>query len=126
MNQIEENLVRSFRMVREDVIRLQRKMLNIEQREAQIVRILKRIDTNEHDLSEKVRRLDSLFKKPTPKKVVNITKKGKRIFIAPKKGKSFHRTNCPFAKNIKPKNSIKFKSKNAALNAGFKPCRCTK
>ena len=64
MNEVEEKLVRSFRMVREDVIRLQRKILNMEQREAQIVRILKRIDVNEHDLSEKIRKLNSLFKKP--------------------------------------------------------------
>ena len=59
MNEVEEKLVRSFRMVREDVIRLQRKILNMEQREAQIVRILKRIDVNEHELSEKIRKLNS-------------------------------------------------------------------
>ncbi|MBT3865742.1 hypothetical protein HOF78_01415 [Candidatus Woesearchaeota archaeon] len=124
MNEVEEKLVRSFRMVREDVIRLQRKILNMEQREAQIVRILKRIDVNEHELSEKIRKLNSLFKKPATKKVIKITKK--TTFVAPKNGKSFHKTNCPFAKNIKPKNSLKFKTKNAALNAGFKPCQCVK
>lgn len=123
MNQIEENLVRSFRMVREDVIRLQRKILNMEQREAQIVRILKRIDINEHELSEKIRKLQSMYKKPIQKKV---TKSTKTTFIAPKNGKSFHKTNCPFAKNIIPKNSLKFKTKKAALNAGFKPCQCVK
>lgn len=126
MNQVEEKLIHSFRMVREDVIRLQRKILNMEQREAQIVRILKRIDVNEHELSEKIRKLNSLFKKPTPRKIIKITKKAKITFVAPKEGKSFHRTNCPFAKNIKPKNSLKFKSKKTALNAGFKPCQCVK
>lgn len=98
----------------------------MEQREAQIVRILKRIDVNEHELSEKIRKLQAIYKKPTTKKVVNITKKTKTTFIAPKNGKRFHKTNCPYAKNIIPKNSLKFKTKKAALNAGFKPCQCVK
>ncbi len=121
MTTVEDNLRTSFRMVREDVIRIQRKILNMEQREAQIVRILKRIDTNDHELSSKLKKIESLLKNP----VIKTTKSTKRTtFIAPKKGKSFHKTNCPFAKNIKPKNSLKFKSKNVALNAGFKPCKC--
>lgn len=123
MTTIEDNLRTSFRMVREDVIRIQRKILNMEQREAQIVRILKRIDTNDHELSSKLKKIESLLKKPVAKKATKTTKK-RTTFIAPKKGKSFHKTNCPFAKNIKPKNSLKFKSKNTALNAGFKPCKC--
>ncbi len=120
MNSIDENLRTSFRMVREDVIRLQRKILNMEQREAQIVRILKRIDTDKHNLTSKLKKIESLLKKPS-----KTTKKAKKsTFIAPKKGKKFHKTNCPFAKNIKPKNSIKFKTKNAALNSGLKACKC--
>ena len=43
-----------------------------------------------------------------------------------KTGKKFHIEACPFAKNIKPKYKIRFKSKTKALNEGYKPCNCVK
>ncbi len=45
-------------------------------------------------------------------------------FVAAKGGKKFHRHSCPFAKNILPKKRLVFKTKDAALNNGFKECKC--
>ena len=46
------------------------------------------------------------------------------FFVASKESNKFHIPECPFAKNILPKNKIVFKSKEEAIEAGFKPCRC--
>jgi methylphosphotriester-DNA--protein-cysteine methyltransferase len=45
-------------------------------------------------------------------------------YLASKTGKTFHVKNCPFAKNIRPKSKIIFKTKTKALNKGYKPCKC--
>ena len=59
----------------------------------------------------------------------NILKKkqiNKRLkyYIAPKKGKVFHRPNCKFARKIKHK--VKFKTRQKALNKGLRPCKVCK
>lgn len=43
------------------------------------------------------------------------------IYIASKKGKYYHLSECTGAKSIKPENKIKFKSKEEAERAGYKP-----
>ena len=58
--------------------------------------------------------------KTVPAKKTPIT------YVASVTGKKFHRTNCVFAKNIKPKSKITFKTKEAMLNKGYKPCDCVK
>ncbi len=66
-------------------------------------------------------------KKATPKSQVKIIRRFKpKIYVASKYGKTFHTLNCPFAKNIKLKSKIRFKSKVKALNEGFKACECVK
>jgi hypothetical protein len=45
-------------------------------------------------------------------------------FVASKNGGKVHRTSCPFAKNILPKMRIIFKTKDTALNNGYKECKC--
>jgi len=62
-----------------------------------------------------------LMKKPSI-----ATKKKNKIYLSAKNSKKFHETNCPFAKNIRPKNRITFKTKSKALNQGLKPCSCVK
>ena len=47
-------------------------------------------------------------------------------FVAAKGGKKFHRPSCPFAKNILPKKRLVFKTKDSALNNGFKECKCVR
>ena len=66
--------------------------------------------------------------KPIRKMVqINVAKKmGRKRFVASKTGSKFHALNCVFAKNIKPKSKIVFKTKNRALNLGLKACDCVK
>lgn len=60
-------------------------------------------------------------------KEVNTPSKKKSVtYIASKTGKKFHLTNCVFAKNIKPNKKVTFKTKDAMLNKGYKPCDCIK
>jgi len=62
-----------------------------------------------------------------PKTIVKtVTKYAKKRFVAAKNGKDFHIPKCPFAQNIKPKGKKVFKSKAAALNKGYKACKCVK
>jgi hypothetical protein len=65
-------------------------------------------------------------KKRPKTKVKTVTKRAKKVFVASKTGSKFHVKNCPFAKNIKPKSRLIFKTKNTALNKGLKPCNCVK
>ena len=66
--------------------------------------------------------------KKIPSKTKVVTKKiqvrAKKVYIAAKTGKKFHISHCPFARNIKPNAQVRFKSKNSALNKGYKPCKC--
>lgn len=60
------------------------------------------------------------------KEVCPPVKKKSVTYIASKTGKKFHLPNCIFAKNIKPSKKITFKTKDAMLNKGYKPCDCVK
>ena len=78
-------------------------------------------------LKKKIKALEKKAAKKKEKVIVRTNKKrAHKIFVAPKEGKVFHLSNCPFAQNIKPKNKVTFKSKTKALNEGFKPCKCIK
>lgn len=48
-------------------------------------------------------------------------KKGK--FVASKKSNKFHKKTCTYAKKIKSKNKITFKSRAQAKKCGYKPCK---
>ncbi len=48
-------------------------------------------------------------------------KKEKKLFVAGKYGKVFHREGCSFTKRIKEK--IYFKSRRKAIKAGYRPCK---
>ena len=88
------------------------------------------------NLLKKAKEYDHVEKKAKPvvpktsvikvveKKVKTPAKKAKKVYWASKTGKKFHDKHCPFAKNIKPKSRVVFKTKNTALNKGLKPCKC--
>jgi len=102
MNQLEENVVNSFRLAKRDIISLQRQVNEISQAQERIVEILTR--------SKEVKKTNG--------------KVHRKAYVASKEATKFHIEACPFAHNIKPKNKIKFKSRVKALNEGFKPCEC--
>tara|TARA_Y100000034_G_C6646259_1_gene282707 strand:+ start:180 stop:491 length:312 start_codon:yes stop_codon:yes gene_type:complete len=102
MSRIENNIKRSFRGVKNDILELKNQILM---------------------LAEGQEKLGVLFSERKEKKVKTVKSKTKS-FVAAKEGKKFHIRECPYAKNIKPKSRINFKTKSTALNKGYKPCSC--
>jgi methylphosphotriester-DNA--protein-cysteine methyltransferase len=98
----EIKMLEAFRKVKSDVVKLQKQVIELNQTQKRL--------------------LESLENNASAKKTG--AKRAKKIYVAPKDGKTFHLDNCPFAKNIKPKNKRSFSSKTKALNEGFKPCDC--
>jgi hypothetical protein len=113
MNNLEKNISESFRRARSDIVKLQEQVLQLARTQAQLSEEISRIN------SKKEIRSVRIVKTP-------VVKSKAKHFIASKTGKKFHITECIFTKNIKPKSRIVFKSKNTALNAGYKPCDCVK
>ena len=126
MNQIEENIVHSFRMAKSDIIQLQNHFLSLSRAQTQMFEMLSQMKKNETLLYKRIVQLESRKKMM----VLPVTKKAlprpKKIFVAAKGAKKIHLKNCPFAQNIKPKNKLTFKSKIKPLNEGYKPCKCIK
>ncbi len=82
--------------------------------------IIKEVPVIKEIIKEKRVPVIKTITKTVPAKRQSIT------YVASQTGKKFHRTNCVFAKNIKPKSKITFKTKEAMLNKGYKPCDCVK
>ncbi len=109
----EDNVRGSFRRVKEDMMRMDAQLIEISSKQFEILGLLRRLEGKEEVLEEGLE---------------NAKKSGvvKKTFIAAKTGKSFHVPSCVFAKNILPKSKIVFKTKDAALNKGYKACDCVK
>ncbi len=119
---VEENISHSFQRVKADIIRLQDEFMQL--RETQI-RLLRKLARLEEKKTEEKKPIKTTEVKKT-KKSSSTKKKLSNFYIASKEGKKFHLFNCPYAQNIKPKTKIKFKTKEKALNQGYKPCSCIK
>lgn len=130
MKQIEQNVMNSFRLAKRDIIQLQTDFLELSQTQEKIMETLKAINSRESKLNEKIKDIDfKVYKKLNgkPKTIVKtVTKRPKKVFVVSKEGSKFHIAKCPFAQNIKPRSKRIFKSKNAALNKGYKACNCIK
>ncbi len=132
MLKIEKNVVESFRLAKTDIIKTQEELIEISRTQKQMMDLMNRLKTNQLLLQTKVKEIKqnkagkAKDNRAVNKAVNNVVHRATVVYVAPKNGKSFHRINCPFAQNIKPKNKLTFKSKVKALNEGFKPCRCIK
>jgi hypothetical protein len=108
----ENALKASFARVKQDILRMQAQLLEISSVQTEI---LSRVsEMNKEDFFSKNK---SSIKCPTPRK---------KVYVASKSGKIFHVPECPFAKHIKPKSIVKYKTTDAALNEGLKACECVK
>mgnify|MGYP000227011368 CR=1 FL=1 len=103
MNPAEAKIVRSFKNLKTDIIKLQNRLAELSKSQDEL---LKNLTSGEQKKGFKTSR--------------------KKIFVASKKGRRFHIPECPFAQNIKPKSKITFKTKDSALNQGYKPDSCIK
>ncbi len=107
ITQIKQTTQTSFRMVKDDVIELFRALRELEEK----------LSRQENELVHLYNEISSLK--------VSLVKPVKAItFAASKEGQKVHRTDCVFAKNIKPKNKVVFETKNLALESGYDPCAC--
>jgi len=100
----------AFAKIKNDITVLQAEVARLSKENEMLIKIVKK-------------QTDVLTKKDKPKKT-STKKVSKNQFVASKNGGKFHRPNCPYAKNIKPKDRVKFKTKDAALNKGYKACKC--
>ncbi|MFC1710599.1 hypothetical protein ACFLZJ_00350 [Nanoarchaeota archaeon] len=112
MEQIEKNVIISFNKAKGDIVSLKGKINELVEVQAFLMRKIGSLNVKPKTLTK------------TKTIVKTVTKNPKKIFVASKEGKSFHLKTCPFAKNIKPKTKLIFKTKNTALNKGYKPCKC--
>lgn len=136
MNQIEENVVNSFRLAKSDITDLQNKVIGLSQAQERVAEMLNALHKDEVNLYNKMRKSKPKVAKKSKAKpkaaskpkirtiVKTTTKRANKVYVSSKDSKKFHLTNCPFAKNIKPKNRIKFKSRIKVLNQGLKACKC--
>ena len=120
MEDMEKNVFNSFRLAKNDIIKLQDKYLDLKKKQAAILERLSKLEAIKTRYPKPIRIVQQVKKPVAHKRSVN------KIYIASKEGKKFHLDNCPYAQNIKPKTKIKFKTKSKALNLGYKPCSCIK
>ena len=128
MNQIEENVMNSFRLAKRDIIFLQKECIALNESQKRIIEMFKDLAARQERLNEKCNSasLRPITKIVRQKPVVRVVKKAKIVFIASKEGKKFHDKHCPFAHNIMPMRRIVFKTKDSALNKGYTACNCVK
>jgi hypothetical protein len=137
-NQLEQNIVNSFRLAKSDIIKLQREVISIDEFQKDMVERVNSLEAKLEKITVLISNLNRkpktkvIIKKAPKKKIVTKTRvitkriqaRAKKVYVASKTGKKFHISHCPFARNIKPKAKVRFKSKNSALNKGYKPCSC--
>ncbi|MFH1210248.1 MAG: hypothetical protein V1663_05690 [archaeon] len=126
MERIERNVKYSFRIVKREIINLQRRINEISQAQERMIDVMNGLKENEMKLTDLFKQtFDNINKKNNPTILRKIVEKKAKInYVARKGSKKFHIDSCPFAKNIKPKNKIRFETRVKALNEGYKPCKC--
>ncbi len=120
MNKIEENIIESFKLVKNDIIEMQNNLAVLSQNQERLMQWITDTRDKEAQLYQRMKDLKLTGKTKT------VTKRARKKYIASRNGKTVHESNCPYAKNIKPKSKVVFNSKNSALNAGYKACDCIK
>ena len=113
MDQLELNVMESFRRAKNDIIKLQNQVIELSKNQERILELVKK---------SKETKIVQVRQAPAKTKIIN--RRPSKTYVASKEGKKFHIKDCIFAKNIKPKRLVKFKSKAAMLNKGYKPCVC--
>jgi hypothetical protein len=132
MNRFKENIYNSFKLVKNDILKIQSQIIEVNKSQEKFLKILDQLRENELQLYKKIEELNQKISQTKPTTIIKekevVKKQTKKVtnFVASKTGKKYHVENCPFALNIKPKSKILFKSKTTALNEGYKPCNCVK
>ncbi len=94
--------------------------------------IIRQLFENQKLLLMRVRQLEGMRsgknERFMEKRIILSAKKTahKAQYVGSAGSMKLHDSICPFAKNVKPKNRIIFKSKSKAFNKGYRPCNCLK
>lgn len=133
MNQLEENITQSFKLVKNDIIQLQNTLATISQNQERIMEWIQDTRDKENALYQKMKDMGAKLSAQPKPQVIKVKdavhfagKRSVKKYVASRTGKTVHVSNCPFAKNIKPKSKVVFASKTKALNMGYKACMCIK
>ena len=123
LNKNEAKIIESFRLVKNDIMALQRKMTELAQNQERMMEWIQDTRDKQAKLFNEVGKMKAKAKaskatktvvvkkqaaavsKPKVKtitKIKTVTKRAKLVFVASKEGKKFHVESCPFGKNIKP------------------------
>ncbi len=100
----------AFRFIKKDIMTIKAEVARLTKENEMLIKIVNK-------------QTDVLVKKSN-ETIENKKSSTKNLFVASKNGGKFHKPNCPYARNIKPKDQIKFTNKNSALNKGYKACKC--
>ena len=123
---LENNVVRSFQTVKLDILKLQTEISSISSTLASWSETINEIldQQREHideidDLKRQISRL-----KAQQKAIMTIFDATEKKYVSSVSSKKIHKTDCVFAKNIKPSKRIYFGSRLQALKKGLEPCKC--
>ena len=121
MKQIENNIINSFRLAKTDIIKTQKSVIEISRTQEKMLEML-------DELKAEVSKLKGKTDKEIATKTIIKKTVGRKsmLYVSAKEGSKYHVEACPFAKNIKPKHKVTYKSQTSAKNAGKKPCACVK
>jgi len=126
MSQLERNVIRSFQGVKRDMLEVKDHLLKLAETQEKLQVLL--VEMNKKTSAKPKAKVITKVVKSKPKVITKVktvrAKTAKKTYVASKEGEKFHIPACPYAKNIKPKLAVKFKTKNTALNKGYKPCSC--
>ncbi len=118
VNQLENNVVESFKLAKQDIVKLYENVGYLLGQVEQLKKENAYLTAKVESVSKKKRTVIVKTAKKVARKVVP------KKFLATKGGSKVHDPHCPFAKNIMPKNKVVFASKVKALNEGYKFCKC--
>lgn len=123
---LENNIKTSFDLVKRDMNTFK---VNFNKQSS----VIKQLYENQKLLLVRIKELEAMVLEKKQERVME-----KRIILSANKtapkpqftasgaSMKLHDPVCPFAKNIKPKNKVIFKTKAKAFNQGFKACDCLK
>lgn len=116
MKAFEKNVQASFRMVKNDMTAAKESLAALETTNGKLKETVQELRTNQYVLHQKILALQ--------KDAREQPKEDRKVFVAQRDGKKFHAENCPYGKNIKPRNKLTYNTPTVAMNDGLQPCTC--
>ena len=124
VEELEQNVINSFQVVKGDMKRLFENTKFILEQIEELKRENKSLmEKLSGEKKTQVITVEAPQQNKTVKRRVTKARQMKN-FVASKDGKKVHSPNCMHAQNISKENKVIFTTKTKALNAGYKLCSC--